>query len=65
MVVCIEGRGRKVLAIVTALVGHIGVAFFAVMVSPGCGCIGAYRVGPVCNVYGIAKDPSLGAIPAT
>ena len=40
-------------------------AFFAVMVDPGRGCIGAYRVGPVCIVYGTAKGPSLGALPAT
>lgn len=51
MVVWMLGIGRKVVAIDTLLVGYNGFVFFAVTLVGGTGCIGAYRVGPVCIVY--------------
>lgn len=48
------GIGRKAVAITTLLVGYKGFVFFAVTVFGGTGCIGAYRVGPVCIVYAMA-----------
>jgi hypothetical protein len=38
------------------LVGYAMLALCAVICVPGCGCIGAYRIGPVCIVYGTTKE---------
>lgn len=36
----------------------------AVTVVPGCVCIGAYRVGPVCSLYG-SENEADSAVPVT
>jgi hypothetical protein len=47
-VVWMDGIGNHVFAIGTELVGYCGFAPFAVTLVPGTGCMGAYRVAPVC-----------------
>jgi hypothetical protein len=52
MVVCTFGAGPLVVNKLTLLVGYNLLALCAVILEPGCVCIGAYLVGPVCMVYG-------------
>jgi hypothetical protein len=54
MVVCAFGAGPLVVNKLTLLVGYALLALFAVILVPGCVCIGAYLVGPVCMEYGTA-----------
>lgn len=61
MVDRIVGAGKKVVAILTADVGHRGFSFVAVIAFPGLGCIGAYLVSPFCWSYGIDQSPPAGA----
>jgi len=55
IVTWIFGCSKYVLAITADDVGHNGAVFVAVIDEPGKDCIGAYRIGPVCIVYGTAN----------
>jgi hypothetical protein len=61
IVVWMSGIGKKVVAILTLLVGYNGLVFVAVTFVGGTGCMGAYLVGPVCIVYSTSKSPASGA----
>jgi hypothetical protein len=50
----------NVRAMVNADVGYNGVAFCFVILVGGMGCMGAYRVSPVCIVYSTPYSPSAG-----
>jgi len=63
-VVNIFAGPMNVVAIVYALVGCRGVAFFLVILVGGTGCIGAYLVRPVWSWYGTVHTPASGAAPA-
>jgi hypothetical protein len=52
---CVAG-GKYVVATLALLVGYAMLALFAVIFVPGIGCMGAYRVGPVCISYGIMYE---------
>jgi hypothetical protein len=54
------GIGRKAFATLTLLVGCCGTTSFFVIFVGGMGCIGAYRVGPVCIVYATSNTLSAG-----
>ena len=56
----IVGIGSFVFAIGTELVGYMGEAVFLVIFVPGMGCMGAYRVAPVCIVYSTSNILSAG-----
>lgn len=63
MVVCTFGAGPAFLYTVYALVGYCILGPVAVMLFPGCVCIGAYLVGPVCIAYGTFIKLFAAAVP--
>lgn len=64
IVVTCFGVGSFVFAIWTWLVGYCGLGFLAVILVPGCFCMGANFVAPVCAVYGVVASPAAAGLPS-